>query len=197
MANPEDELDALHWEIIDVLREGRATPSYLSERTGESRQLISQRLRDLRLAGVVEKIHKGLYELDEDPRAPDPAGAAEPTEPVVEEAADEPEPEPVDDVDPIAEALKGWSYGRTDEEQAANDTVARKSLEWLRDEGGEEVKQEDVPLGELAEEDPEGRKPDTLWRSVVRGAWQHAAGRGYVEQPHSRAYRWGGQRSGE
>lgn len=66
MANPED-LDELHWEIVDVLREGRATPAYLAERTGESRQLVSQRLRDLRMAGYVEKVHKGLYELEEDP----------------------------------------------------------------------------------------------------------------------------------
>lgn len=76
MANPEEQLDALHWDIIDVLREGRATPSYLSERTGESRQLISQRLRDLQLAGFVEKIHKGLYELDKDPRGSGPTDTA-------------------------------------------------------------------------------------------------------------------------
>jgi hypothetical protein len=35
--------------------------------TGERRQLISQRLRDLVMAGYVEKIHTGLYELAEDP----------------------------------------------------------------------------------------------------------------------------------
>lgn len=63
-----DELDDLHWEIIGELREGRCTPSYLSEKTGESRQLISQRLRDLVMAGYAEKIHTGLYELVEDPR---------------------------------------------------------------------------------------------------------------------------------
>ena len=66
-----DELDDLHWEIIDELREGRCTPSYLSEKTGESRQLISQRLRDLVMAGFVEKIHTGLYQLVEDPRQTD------------------------------------------------------------------------------------------------------------------------------
>ena len=93
--------------------------------------------------------------------------------------------------DPIGDALAGWSYGRTEEEQAANDTVARASLEWLR-ETGDAVRQSDVPLEDLAEEDPEERKPDTLWRSVVRGAWQHAVGQGYVEKPDSRAYKWAG-----
>lgn len=67
MVEPE-ELDELHWKIVDELREGRCTPSYLAEQTGESRQLISQRLRDLTMAGFVEKIHTGLYELVEDPR---------------------------------------------------------------------------------------------------------------------------------
>ncbi|MUW14845.1 winged helix-turn-helix transcriptional regulator [Halorubrum sp. CBA1125] len=67
MADPKEQFDEIHWNIVDVLREGRATPSYLSERVGESRQLVSQRLRDLRLSGYVEKVHKGLYELVEDP----------------------------------------------------------------------------------------------------------------------------------
>lgn len=91
--------------------------------------------------------------------------------------------------DPIDAALKGWSYGRTDEEQAANETVAKASLEWLR-ETGDAVRQSDLPLDEIAEQDPNDRKNDTLWRTVIRGAWQHAAGLGYVERPDSRAYKW-------
>lgn len=59
------DLDDLHWEIIEIMREGRATPSYLSERTEESRQLISQRLRDLQMANIVQQVHRGLYELNE------------------------------------------------------------------------------------------------------------------------------------
>jgi len=98
--------------------------------------------------------------------------------------------------DPIDEALAGWSYGRTDEEQAANDTVARASLEWLR-ETGDAVRQSDVPLDDMAEVDPEDRKQDTLWRTVIRGAWQHADGQGYVERPDSRAYKWDGPDTGD
>lgn len=63
-----DDLDELHWQILEELEDGRCTPSYLSEITGESRQLISQRLRDLVMAGYVTKVHKGLYELVEVPR---------------------------------------------------------------------------------------------------------------------------------
>jgi len=116
-------------------------------------------------------------------REPDSATRQTPTEP-------DPSPDiDVGDTDPIGDALKGWSYGRTEEEQNANNTVARASLEWLR-ESGEAARQSDVPLEELAEDDPRDRTPDTLWRSVIRGAWQHAAGQGYVDMPDSRAYQW-------
>jgi len=64
----EDDLDNLHHAILDELHEGRITPSYVAKKTGESRQLISSRLRDLVMADHVQKIHKGLYELVDDPR---------------------------------------------------------------------------------------------------------------------------------
>lgn len=64
----EDDLDDLHKAILNELREGRITPSYVAEQTGESRQLMSSRLRDLVMADHVQKIHKGLYELVDDPR---------------------------------------------------------------------------------------------------------------------------------
>lgn len=69
MADPSEDFDELHWEIVDALRDGRCTPSYLADQTGESRQLVSHRLRDLQMAGYVEKIHTGLYELVDDPES--------------------------------------------------------------------------------------------------------------------------------
>jgi hypothetical protein len=96
-----------------------------------------------------------------------------------------------EDTDPIEAALDGWTYGRNEDERAANRAIARWSLEWLQDNGV--AQQADVPLAEAAEDDPEGRTPDTLWRSVIREAWEHAAKQGYVEQPHSRAYKWAGE----
>lgn len=65
MADATD-LDETHWAIIEVLQEGRATPKYLSKRVGESRQLVSKRLRDLQMADVVTLIDRGLYELNEE-----------------------------------------------------------------------------------------------------------------------------------
>lgn len=58
-----EELDELHHEILDLLEDGRATPGYLAEQTGESGQLVNNKLRDLRLTGDVTRVHKGLYEL--------------------------------------------------------------------------------------------------------------------------------------
>lgn len=58
------DLDELHWSIIELMQEGRVTPAYLSENVGESRQLVSKRLRDLQMAGIVTQVHRGLYELN-------------------------------------------------------------------------------------------------------------------------------------
>lgn len=169
MSGTDENLDELHYSIIDVLKEGRATPSYLADRTGESRQLVSHRLRDLQMAGAIEKIHKGLYELSEDPR-------------------EHREPQ----VDPIEDALAGWSHGDGEIRQAS-DHVARASLEWLRDQDAGKVRKSDVPLDELAADDPAGRQENTLWPKVVRSSWKHAVGRGYVEKVDARGYRWVGR----
>jgi len=66
MSNDGDKLDALHEAILEKLEEGRATPKYIADHVGESRQLISNRLRDLRMSGHVTKVHTGLYELADD-----------------------------------------------------------------------------------------------------------------------------------
>lgn len=91
----------------------------------------------------------------------------------------------------LAAALKGWSYGRNEQEREASATIARRALAWLR-EHGDAARKSDVPLEELAADDPVGRTPDTLWSQVVRDSWQHAKERGYVEKPKYRAYRWVG-----
>ena len=67
-----DDFDEIHWAIIDEMLDGRqrdepwgyASPQTLSEATGESAQLINNRLRDLRMAGIVEKRSRGYYRLN-------------------------------------------------------------------------------------------------------------------------------------
>lgn len=54
--------------ILDLLHDGRITAPYASEETEYSIQYVRERLRRLVEHDVVQKIHKGLYELNTDPR---------------------------------------------------------------------------------------------------------------------------------
>jgi len=180
--------------VFDAVRGPVITSSDVAEELDCTTEAARQKLRRLYDRGEVDKRKTGRVVVwwHTGGTPPTPAERTGTTGEVQGDVdtslADEHDPE---DVDPIDEALSGWSYGRTDEEQAANDTVARASLEWLR-EAGDAVKQSDVPLDDMAEVDPEDRTQDTLWRTVIRGAWQHADGQGYVERPNSRAYTWAG-----
>ena len=63
-----DDLNETDGLILDLLHEGRVTPTYAAEELGISREYASQRLTRLREHDVVEKLATGLYELREDPR---------------------------------------------------------------------------------------------------------------------------------
>ena len=52
------------WSIIDVLQEGRNNSPNISERTGYTRQYITERLVRMREHGVVSNIGSGIYELN-------------------------------------------------------------------------------------------------------------------------------------
>lgn len=67
MALATDDLDETHRQILDLLREGRITPTYVAEEIDESRQLVGKKLRELRIAGHVDRVSRGLYELTDDP----------------------------------------------------------------------------------------------------------------------------------
>jgi DNA-binding Lrp family transcriptional regulator len=64
-------------EIIALLRDGRATQSYIVDETGRSRQYIHNRLGILAAAEIVENIHPktALYELIDDPLEGEENGA--------------------------------------------------------------------------------------------------------------------------
>ena len=63
-------------EILDLLREGRATQSYIVDEIGRSRQYVHNRLGILTAAGYLENIHPktALYELVGDPLADEENG---------------------------------------------------------------------------------------------------------------------------
>jgi len=51
-------------EVVEVLREGRATPQHIVDNTSlPSKHAAQHHLRELRLDGHVEKVNTGLYEL--------------------------------------------------------------------------------------------------------------------------------------
>jgi len=54
--------------VLDMLDEGRCSPSYIAEESGYTRQNVTNRLGRLVEHGYVRKVHPGLYELVEDPR---------------------------------------------------------------------------------------------------------------------------------
>ncbi|MFH5802013.1 winged helix-turn-helix transcriptional regulator [Haladaptatus sp. CMAA 1911] len=63
-------------EILEILRGGRATQSYIVDKTGRSRQYVHNRLGILTAAGYLENIHRktALYELVGDPLADEENG---------------------------------------------------------------------------------------------------------------------------
>nr|WP_276281106.1 helix-turn-helix domain-containing protein [Halorussus sp. DT72] len=52
-----------------MLREGRCTPAYIAEEHDYSRQHVRNRLQRFMELGYVERVHKGLYELESDPES--------------------------------------------------------------------------------------------------------------------------------
>lgn len=54
-------------EVVSVLKEGRTTPKHIVDNsTPPSKHSAQDHLRNLRIAGVVEKVNRGLYQLGED-----------------------------------------------------------------------------------------------------------------------------------
>ena len=91
---PED-LNETDESLLDVLQEGRVTPTYAAEEMSVSREYASDRLKRLTEHGHIQKVAPGLYELASDPREartePDRTGDGEVNElaDVVEEQKQE------------------------------------------------------------------------------------------------------------
>lgn len=64
----EIDLNPTDHAILDMLRDGRCSPTYIAEKKEYSRQNVTNRLGRLVEHGYVEKLAPGLYELVEDPR---------------------------------------------------------------------------------------------------------------------------------
>ena len=63
----EDRLTDTQREVVEVLREGRATPQHIEENTTiPSKHAVQYHLKELRLADIVIKVNTGLYELNDE-----------------------------------------------------------------------------------------------------------------------------------
>lgn len=52
-------------QILDIMEEGRVNPAYLREQLPEmTKQTIEYHLRELRNAGWIKRVSRGLYELN-------------------------------------------------------------------------------------------------------------------------------------
>ena len=63
----DDDLNPTDYLVLDVLREGRATPQFVAEEADISRTYASERIKRFSEHGHVEKLAPGLYELVVDP----------------------------------------------------------------------------------------------------------------------------------
>lgn len=68
-----DDLGPADESMLDLLHEGRVTAPYAAEETGYSLQYVRDVLSRLVEHSHVRKVHKGLYELVDDPREADSA----------------------------------------------------------------------------------------------------------------------------
>jgi DNA-binding transcriptional ArsR family regulator len=93
------ELNDTDREILDVLGEGRNTPSNIARRLDYSREYVSQRLTRLRKHDIVSRVDRGLYQLESI------------------------EPNPVDPDDPIFTERPTFSSGRADLSESVDDIV--------------------------------------------------------------------------
>ncbi len=63
-----DDLGPADNKLLDLLHAGRVTAPYAAEETDYSLQYVRDVLGRLVEHGHVQKVHKGLYELVDDPR---------------------------------------------------------------------------------------------------------------------------------
>jgi len=133
----ENELDELHHAILEKLEEGRGTPNYLADHVGESRQLVSHRLRDLRMLGRVRRVAKGLYELaeDGDVSKSDEAGLSD------DEDSSQHDPRGIDQQQATGQGRAGVAI-RHDERRATAEEVAQDVKVPGRSAGVERVRRE-------------------------------------------------------
>jgi len=62
----ESEFTDTELDMLEKLEEGRCTPAYLADELGVTQEYVRTRLNELHRLSLVSKVHRGLYELQDD-----------------------------------------------------------------------------------------------------------------------------------
>lgn len=60
----ESDFTATELKILDMLEEGRCTPAYIASEIEVTQEYVRERLSELKRLGLVEQVHRGLYQID-------------------------------------------------------------------------------------------------------------------------------------
>lgn len=174
--------------IIDLLREGRNTPSNIARHLDYSREYVSQRLKRLTEHNVVERVDRGLYELADDSGASDGADGRERLPETEAEPSREREPSRAGggdhgDEEDVREMLREELSGSGDLlERRIDETL--KMYEQLRELG--EAEKDDL-LAAVDVEATDYQDEDSVWANMVKGVLGTLPG---VESPPSGKSTW-------
>lgn len=169
-----EDLSETERDILEMLEEGRCTPAYVAEEIDRSQEYVRERLRELARLGIVDNVHRGLYELADEEREDGD---------VVETSERAPEPES-DEREQLRELLSG-----------EGDLLERRvdALLAMRDELRERGEAENDDL--VAVVDPDEvryENSDSVWSNIAKGTLGQLDG---VESPPTgrSEWRWTGE----
>lgn len=170
------ELRDIDEQILDILEEGRCTRKHLADILGVSSEYIYQRVDLMAKLGLIDIIHDGFYQLNDDVNDASDIDMNH-EEPSVERTAERPEPantnvaEPAGDVESVVEEaveIFSDSWDDTDDRLAARRAAARAVLQEAIDSSGP------VGMSHAVEEFYDdygvpGQNEETWWRKNIRG----------------------------
>lgn len=162
--------------VIDVLRdEWRANPKLIQEETGLGKGDINTALTNLRAAGWVTRVTRGLYEFVEDPRE----GGGRDRDDKRGGSGDATS-------DDLRRLLDGIDFKRNLSPDRR--AVLAEFLEWVRDRDGGVTKsdaEKEFWREDLVERS--GYNWSSFWEAFAKAALKQLDA---VEQPNARTYRW-------
>lgn len=179
--------------IVDLLREGRNTPSNIARHLDYSREYVSQRLKRLTEHGIVVRVDRGLYGLEDDPADSDGAEDGERPPPESEnEPSLPPEPSrpPVHDEATVPDVSEEVREKLRERLSGSGDLLERRVDEMLKmyaalRELGEAEKSDLLAVVDVEATDYQDE--NSVWANMAKGVLGTLPG---VESPPSGKSTW-------